>query len=274
MHLSHHFTKRDIEKCLSNLPLGLGDIVYCHSAIGYFGRMDKAKTSIDMCETFFDSIFEIIGQSGTLIVPTYTYSFAEGNVFDVEQSVSNMGLFSEWIRCHPDSIRSVDPNYSVSVIGKHAKRLIKNIPVNSFTSDSVFGRFYKAEGKVLCLTFPGCTFIHYVERALQVPYRFDKTFEGFILKNKVRRKARSTIYVCYNSDDALEHTPISFEDLARQQRLQHVQKLGRGEVSLISSSNVFDLIKETLPSRPWFLTMAERLDIDNPCIIAEPAQAN
>ena len=52
-----------------------GDTIYCHSAIGYFGRLLDCDSADDLCECFFDSIFEIIGDSGTLIVPTYTYSF-------------------------------------------------------------------------------------------------------------------------------------------------------------------------------------------------------
>ena len=74
-----------------------------------------------------------------------------------------------------DSIRSYDSSYSVLGIGKNALRMIENAPINSFGENSFFERFYQSEEKILNLNFDaGSTLIHYFERLLNVPYRFDK----------------------------------------------------------------------------------------------------
>ena len=46
--------------------------------------MENCFTSNELCEVFFDSIMNIIGVSGTLIVPSYTYSFPNGSKFEGE----------------------------------------------------------------------------------------------------------------------------------------------------------------------------------------------
>lgn len=209
-----------------------------------------------------------LGDKGTLVVPTFTYSFPRKQVFDPFGSPSAMGVFAEWVRCHPDSIRSEDPCYSVAAIGRNASSLVKNIPQNSFGTDSFFDRFYRSQGKVLNFNFDaGSTFIHYVERKLGVQYRFDKTFNGMILKNGATHPADSTIWVRYLSDDALEFDSKPFDKLTREKNLFRVVSMGRGQIGLITAQDTYNCIQKTLPDRPWLLTKAESLGISSPTII-------
>ena len=58
----------------------------------------------------------------------------------------------------------------------------------------VQAQFHRLGGKVLNLNFDaGSTLIHYVERELRVPYRFDKSFTGTIREQGRERGARSVI---------------------------------------------------------------------------------
>ena len=260
------YSINDLRSCLRNMSLNKGDVVYCHSAIGYFGRISNCSNSDALCEMFYDSILEIIGSTGTLIVPTYTYSFPDNKIFDPENSSSSMGIFSEWIRSHQDSVRSLDPCYSVAIIGDNKDYLLDDIPENSFGRGSVFDKFYRLNGKILNFNFPGNTFIHYVERELNVNYRFDKSFSGFVKINNTKQPKSSTIYVRYLSDDSLEHTPVHYEAEARRLNFLQTMRLGRGEISIITSHNVFNLIKNTITSRPYFLTKFEGKGVKAPVL--------
>ena len=248
------------------MHLTKGDTIYCHSAIGYFGRLHDCHSADDLCECFFDSIFEIIGDSGTLIVPTYTHSFPKNEIFNPNTSVSKMGIFSEWVRKHQDSLRVIDPCYSVSVVGKNKEHFIKNPTENSFGKNSVFDKFFNLNGRILCFNFPGNTFIHYIERKLNVNYRFDKIFYGLIEENGVLVDAKSIIYVRFLSDDSLEHTPINYEIEGRKSGLIKSVKLGRGEMSSVSSQGVHETISNNIKNRPYFLTKAEEMGISSPKI--------
>jgi aminoglycoside 3-N-acetyltransferase len=265
----HHYTTSDIRQSLAALPFGSGDVVFCHSNIGYFGRLAGNPGRSELCEIFFDALMDRLGPSGTLIVPTYTYSFPRGDTFDPGTTSSGMGLFAEWVREHPDSRRSADPSYSIAAIGANAVFHTADAPENSFGPGSHFHRLRDAEAKLLKLNHPGCTYIHYVEREFGVPYRFDKSFVGTLLENGDRRASRSTIWVRYLSDDTLVHRPYGFEAVAREQEKMVSHRLGRGEITMISCRDAYDLIADTLPKRPWFLTAAESMGVDHPQIVPE-----
>jgi aminoglycoside 3-N-acetyltransferase len=252
------YTHADLRLALNRLPLERGDVVFCHANIGFFGRAAGVTYESGLCQMFFDAIMARLGPGGTLCVPTFTYSFPKGEDFDPAKTPSKMGSFAEWVRKEPLSERSFDPCYSVAAIGDAADDILGSVAENSFDANaSFFARLWDWQGKVLNLNFDaGSTFIHHVERALDVPYRFDKTFRGTI----VGAPARSTIWVRYR-DDALEARFETFDSLARANGDFKTVKLGRGEMGVISAEATYRLIKNTLPLRPWFLTKAEVLGV-------------
>ena len=102
-------------------------------------------------------------------------------IFDREKSSTVCGMFSEMVRKDPNSIRSNDPNFSVSSIGMDSKFFTENLPNHSFGLDSFWDRFLKKNGKICNFNFDsGSTFFHFVEKTLNVSYRYDKNFSGKI----------------------------------------------------------------------------------------------
>jgi len=264
------YNRADLARVLADLPLSRGDVVFSHSNLGFFGRPDGVTGGKVICEMFIAALFERIGPEGTLVVPTFTYSFPRREIFDVEASASGMGLFAETVRTHPAACRSADPCYSVAALGARAAELTAAAPENSFGERSFFERFLKVGGQVLNFNFDaGSTFLHYVERRLKVPYRFDKSFRGILRERGVERPAVSTIWVRYLSDDCLEAAFEPFDALARREGVFVIRPLGRGEVGLISAKDCLDLVGRTLPTRPWFLTKAEGLGIASPRMVPE-----
>lgn len=258
------YTRADLKAALDRLPLERGDVVFCHSNIGMFGRCEGVWDGQQLCEAIFEAIMRRIGANGTLCVPAFTYSFPRGEVFDEYGPAPGMGALADFVRREVMALRSVDPCYSVAAIGRDAAGLILEAAENSFDAEaSFFGRFWERQGKILNLNFDaGSTFVHYVERALNVPYRFDKTFRGIIKwPSGVERPARSTIFVRY-LDDALEADFVALDVLARRSRRFRTIKLGRGEMGVISAEDTYNLIAETLPKRPWFLTKAEVMGVE------------
>lgn len=266
------FARSELDRALDTLGLRNGDLIFGHSNIGFFGRPEGVRSGDDAAALFHDAIRERIGPGGTLVVPTFTYSFPRREIYDPLNSASRMGLLAEWIRRRPDARRSLDPCYSVAAVGAHAERLTGAATENSFGPGSFFHRFLESGGKILNLNFDaGSTFIHYVERELAVPYRFDKTFTGLLRLDGVERPARSTIWVRYLSDDSLEAKFETFDRLAREQGLFRTVGLGRGEMGVMRAADCFDLVARTLPRRPYFLTRAEALGITAPVIVPEGA---
>jgi aminoglycoside 3-N-acetyltransferase len=253
-----NFTQSEFAQALRNLGLKEGDTVFSHSNIGFFGYPEGERSVENSCQTILRAFQSVIGESGTLIVPTFTYSFSNNQTFDFENSPSTCGVFTEFIRKHPEASRSCDPAVSVAALGAQAKLLTENAPQNSYDSEkSFFARFCKSHGKVCNLNFDaGSTFVHFVERELKVPYRFDKTFSGKIIQAGQVREAKNTLWVRYLCEGtAAKFEP--FDEVARKMNCFKTAKVSRGFVGVISASDTLSVIQKTLPSRPWFLTEAE-----------------
>jgi|TARA_B100000315_G_C14515581_1_gene558992 aminoglycoside 3-N-acetyltransferase len=268
-----HYTRSDLVEALRAAGLRRGDIAFSHSHIGFFGIPEGAPNPKAACSLILDALLEVLGDSGTLVVPTFTYSFPAGMTFDTDLTHSDCGVFTEFVRTHEAAYRSIDPCVSVAAIGADAKELTRAVPSNAYGRDSFFERFFAADGKICNLNFDaGSTFVHFVERELEIPYRFDKTFSGTIRANGVTRSATSTIWVRYVSSVDTTAEFEALDELARTQGLFQTATVGRGQVGVITAAATFELIERTLPERPWFLTRAE-LTGRQPVLKLEPTTA-
>ena len=71
----NEYEYNDIVYALRNVGLEKGDSVFIHSNLGFFGKMKDATVSDDYNNFFKNAIFEIIGENGTLITPTFHFHF-------------------------------------------------------------------------------------------------------------------------------------------------------------------------------------------------------
>ena len=253
-----HYNKAELVDALRQVGLEPGRVVFSHSNLGFFGLPEGVRNSDEMCALVLEAILEVIGDAGTLVVPTFTYSFSQGKDFDPRVTPSDCGAFTEYLRQLPESLRSHDPNISVAAFGKNAKELTQNIPVNAYGPDSFFARFLAQDGLICNLNFDaGSTFVHFVERELKVPYRFDKSFEGNFCSGGQTEKRSSSIWVRDLSSDLTIAHFESFDTLARERGCFKTKSVGRGALGAISAQESYRLISETLPERPWLLTKAE-----------------
>lgn len=258
------FKQDDFEEALRHAGVKKGDTLFSHSNIGFFGYADGPRTVENTCQTILAAIRNVLGENGTYVVPTFTYSFATPHgVFDRERSPSTCGTFTEYVRKQENAIRSRDPSVSVAALGAQAHALCEKVSENSYDPEnSFFARFYKLGGKICNFNFDaGSTFVHFVERELRVPYRFDKRFEGEIVDQGQRHLAASVLWVRYITEGTAAKFE-SFDALARGKGLYRSAVLKRGFIGCISAEDTFSLIEKTLVTRPWFLTEAEEKKIE------------
>ena len=99
---------RKIKEDLSALGLRKGDAVLVHSSFKSMGAVEGGIA------TFVEAILSVLGDTGTLIVPTLTFvEVSETNrVFDYEKSKSCVGAISEIVRLMDGAKRSINPTHS------------------------------------------------------------------------------------------------------------------------------------------------------------------
>jgi len=160
--------RQDFVDGLRSVGLAEGDAVFVQSCLGKFGMIENPL------ETVYQSFCEVLGPEGTLAVPAFNFNCFKGEVFDVNKTPSETGVFSEYIRMHPQARRSYQPPWhSIVALGRFANQLARARSLTSFGRDSVFGLMYDRAFKVCMFgtTFRDNTFFHYIEEQARVPYR-------------------------------------------------------------------------------------------------------
>ncbi|MEW6044790.1 MAG: AAC(3) family N-acetyltransferase [Thermoproteota archaeon] len=251
---NHDYSYEDIVKSLRNVGLVKGDKIFIHSNIGFFGRLKDSSTTDDYYKKFKNAIIEVIGNEGTFVVPTFSYSFTKNEIFDVNNTPGVCGIFSEMVRKDPQAVRSVDPNFSVASIGPDSKFFTENMPRHSFGLDSFWDRFLRKNGKICNFNFDaGSTFFHYVEKVLAVPYRYDKEFSGTLLLNKTSSNASWIHFVFDHDKKNLWPNFEKFDKKARSLGLVKISNLGKGQITCVTARDTFNLIQNELKNDPSFL---------------------
>jgi len=248
------FTPSDIVHALRELGIKNGDHIFVHSNIGFFGKLAGANDEHDVYLAFKNAMHEAVGEAGTVIHPTFSYSFCKGQDFDPATTSGICGILSEMARQDADYTRSHDPNFSITASGKLAEFFTENPDEYSFGKRSFFARFLEKGGIFVNFNFDAAsTFVHYAEREASVSYRWDKPFEGNIITNGKTQKA--TFYHYVRDLEKPEHAPVftKFDAKAKALNLAKTINLGRGQIVSISAKNTFDLIQKTLKTEPDFL---------------------
>jgi aminoglycoside 3-N-acetyltransferase len=234
-------TKDDIVTALKKSGLKKGDIVFVHSSIGKFGYVKEAKDKFELANLIIDCFLDVIGRTGTLATPTFTYSFTKNETFDVDNTPSTVGAMTEALRKRKDAVRSVHPIFSIAAIGPKSKFLTSNLDKTCFGKNSVFRKLLQLNAKHVFFgtDLQSCTFIHLIERDYNVPYRYEKKFTGEIIANGKRYRDTYTYYVRYLNKN-IKLYPIRFQKYLINKGLMSEVKLGRGYIRVISTKRLYE----------------------------------
>lgn len=258
---SADYTRRDVSDALAYCGVRTGDVVFSHSNVGFLGVPDGGMSAQSVLDVVYGGCRDALGPNGTLVVPTFTYSFPKGEPFDPERSASTCGLFTELVRLLPGAERSRDPIFSVAAVGPDGDALTREAPVECFGADSFWGRFLERDGLICNFNFDaGSTFMHYVEKRLSVGYRYDKLFVGEIVDRGETRESASVFFVHDLSNPATAPIFDVFHRVAQEAGIVRTAPVGRGGVVALRARAVFDLFKNTSCSRPWILIEAHNQD--------------
>lgn len=176
---------------LTRIGVARGDVLMIHSFLPALGHL------ADGAEGLYRALREQLGASGTLIVPTFTYSFCHGQEFDVRRSPSTVGSFTEFVRCRDEAVRSEDPIFSVAAVGREADALTRIRQPVCFGPGSVFELLEDVDMKILLLGIDyqkSLTYFLHLERLAGVPYREDKVFTGRIIDRGGNSRTASFVY--------------------------------------------------------------------------------
>ncbi len=199
--------KRDLTNILIQSGITAGDIVMVHSRLFTMGRFNTFLSNDEISDAFIDILREMVGQTGSLIFPTFTLSVCKKGYFNVKETRSETGSLSERARLRPESLRTCHPFYSVAIMGPAKDLLVQASLETCFGSGSLFdvlhlmNQYGSAQGEVKFLTIgvpvppEVTTYIHYIEEKLKVPYRYYKEFQGNLSYEETTKPYNVRFYV-------------------------------------------------------------------------------
>lgn len=257
-----HYTAAELEAGLRAAGLSAGDTVFVHASLGRLGYPDRGRDAESACAVAYDALRAVIGESGTLVVPTYTYSIGAGAPFDVAATPSAVGPFTEYVRRQPGAIRSAEPMLSVAAVGRLAAALTADLPHTSYGDGSVYDRLCTVDAKLslLGLDLHWATFRHFIEERARVPFRFLKTFTGTVRQDGRERRERWLYFAAPRQPEcAPDGVPLA--RLAREAGLCRGARVGRGEVSVIGCREYLALGLAALARAPWLTAKGPALPL-------------
>jgi aminoglycoside 3-N-acetyltransferase len=194
-------------------------------------------------DLLIEAIQAALGDGGTLVIPVFSYSFTKGEPFDVRNTPSAVGMVSERFRTRPGVYRTEDPIFSFACRGRLARELCA-IPVKEcFGAESVFAALHRLNANIVdvgCSLNRGGTFVHYVETAHAVDYRYKKVFSGTMISADGEARQCSVVY---NVRDLARRSEA---DLGRLQRRLaedgnlRTADVGRSRIMTVTASDLFD----------------------------------
>jgi aminoglycoside 3-N-acetyltransferase len=241
-------TYDDMVSGLRAVGLKEGSIALFHSFLGALGPTAKPV------ETLYAAFREVLGEAGTLVVPTFNFDFCRGKEFCLEATSSNCGVFTEYVRGLPEAKRSVNPIHSFTAVGQAAEDVLAATEKSSFGRGSVFGRLLD-RGALLCFLGIGihyCTFLHYVEEELGVPYRYHKEFRGTL---RVGGQAYEDTYRMFVRDleAGVEYSGYLFARELEEAGLVATGQVGRAIIRQVPMRVLYEFAKRSLERNPGIL---------------------
>lgn len=243
-------TAADLVDDLRRAGVVPGDNLIVHSSLKSVGPVETGPATV------VDALLETVGPTGSLMMPTFTYSLPMWNCdpFDVRHSSGRVGAIPEEMRQRPEAHRSFHPTHSVAVIGPDAEQIIANhLHATPIGEGSPFARMARRGGKILMLGTHQDTnsSLHYCEVAagseyIHVPFTLDQDYEIAWFINERDQIEYTKIYEVPGCSRGFRVVEAPLRD---RQLLQEFP-VGEARCQLLDAQSLIPAIGELLAADP------------------------
>lgn len=216
----------DFTETVRGFGVKKGDILYVASDITrlmYWVSHLYGDVYDEYMDGLVNALQDVVGIEGTLLFPVFTWDFCRGKGYSIKKTKGEVGAFNNWIlRKRSDFRRTQHPMYSFMVWGKDADLLQGMTNRDAWGEDSPFAYLWEYGAKTLMIdVVPGkCfTFMHYVERHLNVPWRYMKEFVGDYMDEQGKTEKR--IYSMFVRDLDIESKQVTDPAVLAEKGILH-----------------------------------------------------
>ncbi len=245
-------TKYDLIDQFRRCGVGEGQTIMVHTSLKSLGFV------VGGAETLIRSLLEIVGDSGTLMMPSQTWKNLDPSTgvhwevseeywpiirdhwpaYDKEITPAiGMGVVAEVFRKWPGAKRSDHPARSVAAVGRYAEYLTSNHDLsNIFGEASPIAKLYELDGYVLLIGvgYDKNTSLHLAETRANFP---GKKFTNESSAIMINGKREWVTYRTQAVDDS------DFIELGKAYDEEHgikINKVGQGDVRFLRQKHLVD----------------------------------
>jgi len=244
---------------LRNNGIKKGDIICVFSDITSFGIPTAIKKKVGahglnfLLDSYIDTFEDAVGEKGLVVMPTFTYSATRNQIFDVNNSKSEVGVLTEHFRKRPQAARSSHPIFSFAARGNDAKKFLKLENFDCFGEKSILAKLYNLKAKYILFgvgMHESATFILYSEQKNMVYYRYFKNFTGIVQAGEKKFELAVKYFV---RDLKYIYSWSELEEDATARRIIKNFKFSGGNILLVDSRKIDELIGKKLKENKNYL---------------------
>lgn len=243
--------KNQIRAGLQELGVGTGDLLLVHSSLRSFGYVEGGA------DTVIDALLETVGDSGTVLVPTLTFTILKSwpHLFSVSKTPSSTGRITETLRQRKEALRSGHPVSSAAAIGSQAAYLTAAHRDTPCGPDSPYFRLYELGGKVVFFgaSLGSNSVFHCAEEIVCPAYLGYATIADAIVEdmNGRRRTVTARRYDCF--DRGIRRHLGNMEPIFRERGLLQRAVIGESRTYVINARENVGVSCEILAENPDYI---------------------
>ncbi|WP_299465624.1 AAC(3) family N-acetyltransferase [uncultured Microscilla sp.] len=252
-------TKSDLLGLYQKLGIKAGDIVFVHSALSTFGKVDGGP------QVIIDTLLETVEEEGTLLFPGFNLTksmadtmayYAAGEAYDYQDSTPTTGIICRVFKQEYDPCISIHPTHSVLAKGKLAQVFTSehHLADSSFGKGTPLYKLLSHNAKIIGLgsSFGRLTFVHVIEDVVNnfpINVYKDQSYKVRLIDNEGNTIQKTFVAHCpQNSriDHLIKGSYIrrKFWNTLRQRKQLKTHKVNQARSWAINARDLYNLQEE------------------------------
>ena len=181
--------KENIRESFNKVILKQDKVIILYSGVWSF--IHKLGFKKNIAKKILNIVESVVTEKRTLILPSFSAdSFIKTKIFNLKKTIDKKNGIISNEALKRNYYRTPQPLHSYLVFGKKKNEIKKLKLQTSWGATSLLGWLSKNNARICVLGIPwnkGCSYLHRFEELYQVPWRYFKNYNGYIVENNKKK---------------------------------------------------------------------------------------
>jgi len=159
------YSESELVEAYKGVGVAPGRVVYVTGNLGRLGLI-KGKEKSEVIRTHFEILGDLLGEKGTLVVPTHSFSICNTDIpFSMSSTPSETGPFTEYVRNQKDAVRQYRAFSSSTAFGADSHEICGDCARHAYGHHTPFQRMVDADAVFVSIGMPASSAVSLVHQA-------------------------------------------------------------------------------------------------------------